>query len=224
MIIHGTIRAVVAGMFGIWLLQMTGCATPHEVAQTSLDDLQKLNVPAKTAEDEAFVKDVGFDSLEDTADSQLGSPLRLYNVPLFQLQQFKQGDDPEKLLADTGRVIFPLMVKGQFRSSFTVMDSSLTLTKGWQGSRVTRTGFKRLIRKIEQLKPSSSSFIVLIAPLRLLLLGDHTAGRLVLTAIEDNPHFTLKAGEEHDAAEFFGKIASDAKYIYERDKQMRRNP
>ena len=167
---------------------------------------------------------LGFNSLEEVADAQLGSPLHLYNVPLVQLQRFQPGDDPNNLLAYTGRVIFPLTVKGRFKSSLTVLEGSLSMWKGWKGSRVTRKGFPRLIGEIEKLKISSSSFIVSIVPLGLVLLGDHKAGRLVLTAIEENPHFKLNAGDEYDAAELFGKIAPVAKYRFESDRQMRRNP
>jgi hypothetical protein len=223
MIIDGTARVALTAVFGIWLLQMTGCVTPQEVAQTSLDDLHKLNVPAKNADDEAFVKDIGFNSLEEVADAQLGSPLHLYNVPLVQLQQFQHGDDPNNLLADTGRVIFPLTVKGRFKSSLTVVESSLSV-KGWKGSRVTRKGFPRLIGEIEKLKTSSSSFIVSIVPLGLVFLGDHKAGRLVMTVIDENPYLELKAGDEYDAAEIFGKIVPYAKHRFESDRHIRRNP
>jgi len=225
-VVNGTARTTLAAVLGVCLLQTPGCATPHEVAQTSLDDLRKLNVAATDADENAFTKDIGFNSVEEVADAQLGPPIRIYKVPLDLLQKFQPSDDPNQLLVDTGRIIFPLTVKGQSRSSFTVTESSLTLTKGWKGlnwkSRVTRTGFPRLIRKIEQLKPSSSSFLVLIMPLRLFLLGDRKEGRLLLTAIEANPHFKLNEGDERDAAELFVTLAPDAKIAYETDQYINR--
>jgi len=201
---------------------MPGCASPHDVAKSHLNELRKLNASTKTADDEAFAKDIGFNAVEDVDDAQLGPPIRIYKVHLDLLQKFQPGDKPNDLLVNTGRIIFPVTVKGQNRSSLTVMESSITMTKGWKESRVTRTGFPRLIQKIGQLKPSSSSFLLLIAPLRLFLLGDHKDGRLVLTAIEDNPHFKVTAGEEYDAAELFGRLAQDAKNVYITDQTVRR--
>ena len=221
MAIDGTVRTTVATVLGICLLQMPGCATPHEVAQASLDDLRNLNVARQGADETAFAKDIGFNSTEEMADAQLGSPIRIYTVSLDLLQNFQPSNDPNQLLVDTSRIIFPMTVNGQPRSTFTVTESSLTLTKGWKGSRVTRTGFRRLIRKIEQLKPSSSSFLVSIAPL-MILLGDRKEGRLVLTAIEEYPYVGLKTGDKRDAAELFVQLAPHAKSAYENDQHMRK--
>jgi len=221
MTINGKIIAILP-VLGLCLLQATGCASSKDAAQNHLDDVRKLNVPSKTTDDEAFVKDIGFKSIEDVDNAQLGPPLRIYKVPLDELQKFQSGDNPDHLLVNTGRVLFPVTVNEHYLSSLTVTESSITMSKGWKGARVTGTGFPRLIRKIEQLKPSSSSFLVLITPLRLSLLGDHKEGRLVLAAIEENPHFELNAGEEHDAAELFGKLAQDAKKVHQTDQSIRR--
>ena len=230
MTIHETARAALAAMFGIWLLQMMGCATPQEVAQTSLVDLHKLTVSAERADDEAFAKDIGFDSLEEVAEAQLASPLRLYTVPLDKLAKFQPCDDPNKLLEDTGSLIFPLTVKGQYRSSLIVKEKLLPNTIDWMspiktlkamGARHTGTGFRRVMPKIGKLKPTSSSFLVSIAPLRLFLLGDRKAERLVLTAIQENRHYELNAEDERDATKLFGKIAPDAKRVYESDQKIR---
>ena len=148
-------------------------------------------------------------------------PFVSYKVPLDLLQKFQPGDDPNQLLMDTSLIFFPLTVNGQSRSTYMVMESSLTLTAGFKKARVTRTGFPRLIRKIAQLNPSSSSFLVLITPLRLFLIGDRKEGRLVLTAIEEHPHLKLNTGDERDAAELFMQLAPDAKIAYESNQNIR---
>src|SRR6185295_12056644 len=86
----------------------------------------------------------------------------------------------------------------------------------------TRTGFSKLIRKIEQLNPSSSRFLVVIPPLRLILLGDRKEGRLILIPIEEHPYFKLKAGEERNAAELFSTLVADPKRADETDQHVRR--
>ena len=229
-------RVALIGVFGVWLLQMIGCATPQEVAQDSLADLYKHNVAEDRADEEAFVKDIGFTSPEEVADAQLGSPLPLYTIPVVQLGEFRPGDDPEKLLTYTNRIIFPLIVNGQARSSLTVRDSSffsLMKSRNWKGMRLkvknldwkgvhlTEIGFPRLMSKIEKLRPSSSSFLISVVPLRLFFLGDNKGERLVLTAIEENPYFELKAGDECDAVELLGRISPFAKRAYESARKIR---
>ncbi|MEK6761153.1 MAG: hypothetical protein AABY96_00430 [Nitrospirota bacterium] len=233
MTIHETARAALAAMFGIWLLQMMGCATPKEIAQNSLVDLHKLTVSAERADDEAFAKDIGFKSLEEMAEAQLASPLRLYTVPLVKLAKFQPSDDPNKLLEDTHSLIFPLTINNQFRSSLIVRESLApnitdleSFAKAYKAykamrARHTGTGFPRLMPELEKLKPTSSSFLVSIAPLRLFFLGDRKAEGLVLTAIQANPHFELNARLEYDAAELFSKIAWYAQRVYESDQKIR---
>lgn len=231
MTIRATARATRAGMLSIWLLQMLGCSsTPQDVAQHSLDNLHKPSTSAERADDEAFAKDIGFTSLEEMANAQLASPLRLYTVSLVKLASFKPGDNPNKLLEDTHSLIFPITIDKQFRSSLIVKETSLPKTLWMSPSKAiesmkarhTGTGFPRLMSKIEKLAPSSSSFLVSFAPLRLLLLGDRKAERLMLTVIEENPNYQLSAGKEYDAAELLHKLAGDAKRAYESEQLIRR--
>lgn len=214
MAIDRTIKTL-ATVLGICLLQAPGCQTPNEVAQASLTDLRNLNEAAKDADETAFAEDIGFNSVEEITDAQIGAPIRIYTVPLNLLQNFQPSHDPNQLLVDTGHVIFPMTVKGQFRSAFIVTESSLTLARGLKGSHLTQTGFPKLIRKIEKLKPSSSSFFVSITPLTLFLLGDRKEGRLVLIAIEDHSYLNLKAGNERDAVGLFGQLQPEAKRVFE---------
>lgn len=235
MIIRTTARAALAGMLSIWLLQMLGCSsTPQEIAQHSLDNLHKPPSSAERADDEAFAKDIGFKSLEEMADAQLASPLRLYTVSLVNLASFKPGDNPKTRLVDTYSLIFPVTIDKQFRSSLIVKETHLQFPKAqhWTSptkaiesmkARHTGTGFSKLMSKIGKLNPSSSSFLVSFVPLRLLLLGDYKVERLVLTAIEDNPIYNLKAGNEYDAAELFNKLACDAKIAYDSEQLIIRN-
>jgi hypothetical protein len=231
MVIHATARAVLDGIFSIWiLLQMVGCSTSQEVAQNSLATLHKLSTSAERADDEAFAKDIGFETLEEVADAQLASPLRLYTISLVKLASFQPGDDPNKLLEDTYSLIFPVTIDKHYRSSLIVKETSLpkiywtspTKSIDSMKARHTGTGYHRLMTKIEELQPASSSFLVTLAPLGLILLGDRNADELVLTSIEENQCFELKAGEKRSAAELFNKLAHTAKRVYESDQLLRR--
>jgi hypothetical protein len=219
------LRIGIAGLLAISLFPTIGC-TPHGMAQSDLEQLKTLNTSTSEVDDETFVKDIGFESMKDLERAQVGSPLRVYNVRLVELVKFQPDDDPEKLLHDTHRLVFPLMVDGRYVSSFTAMEneffSSPKAWMPWKSARVTRAGFPRLIRKIHQLKSSDSSSVVYIPSLRILLLGDVNVKPLVLTVVDDNQYLKLKSGETHDAAELFSKIVPDAKVQYESDQQLRR--
>src|SRR5262245_1750516 len=219
------LRIGIAGLLAIPLLPMIGCTT-YRHTQSNLEALQKLNTPTREVDDETFVKDIGFESMKDLEKAQVGSPLRLYSVRLAELQLFQPGGDPKTLLHDTHRLVFPLIVDGHYVSAFTAMEneffSSPKAWMPWKSARVTRAGFPRLIRKVEQLKSSDSSSLVFVPSLRLLLLGDVNVEPLVLTVVDDNQYLKLKSGESRNAAELFSKIAPDAKVIHERDQQFRR--
>ena len=238
MIIRATARAALAGMLSIWLLQILGCSsTPQDIkdiAQHSLDNLHKLPTSEERTDNEAFARDIGFKSLEEMADAQLASPLRLYTVSLVKLASFKPGDNPKTLLVDTHSLIYPVTIDKQFRSSLIVKETYIQFPKAqhWTSprkaiesmkARHTGTGFSKLMSKIGKLNPSSSSFLVSFVPLKLLLLGDHKVERLVLTAIEDNRNYKLIAGNEYDAAELFNKLACDAKIVYDSEQLIIRN-
>lgn len=221
-----------AALFITCLLPTYGC-TPHSMARSELVELQKLGTSTPDPEDEAYARDIGFKDSKDLGKAQLGSPLRLYNVRLVELQQFQPGDDPKKLLHDTQRLVFPLVVEGHIVSSFTAMENTFFSAPNgemslqpWRAARVTRTGFPRLAQKLEELRSnhqlSESSSIVWIAPLRLLLLGDVSGNPLVFTVMDDNQYLHLKSGETRNAAELFEQLAPVAKDFYKKDQQFRR--
>ena len=92
----------------------------------------------------------------------------------------------------------------QVRSSVIVAEDPKG--KGW---RITLKGAKKFIEQIAQQHPSNSSFLVAISPLELRFLGDWKNDQLVLTAIDDDRRFGLKAGDERQAAEYLAKLSSD---------------
>ena len=214
------------------LLSIYGC-TPRSMAQSQLVELQKLSASTANADDEAYAKDIGFKDSKDLDKAQVGSPLRVYNVRLVELQQFQRGDDPKKLLHDTQRLVFPLIVDGHIVSSFTATENKFfsapngwTTFLPWRAARVTRTGFPRLAQKLEELRSNhkfqESSSVVWVAPLRLLLLCDVTGDPLVFTVLDDNQYLHLTSGDNRHAAKLFEELAPVAKEFYEKDQQFRR--
>jgi len=53
---------------------------------------------------------LGFESLEEVADAQLGEPLQVSAVPLDRLKEFTPETDPNELLVEANRIIYPVTV------------------------------------------------------------------------------------------------------------------
>lgn len=213
------------------LLTIYGC-TPRSMTQSQLVELQKLSASTPDIDDETYAKDIGFKDSKELEKAQLSSPLRVFNIRLVELQQFKSGDDPKTLLHDTQRLVFPLVVDGHIVSSFTATENTFFSTpngwtswRPWRSARVTRTGFPRLAQKLEELQSnhrlSDLSSIVWIAPLRLLLVGNVNGNPLVFTVLDDNQYLRFNAGDTRNAAELFEQLAPVAKEFYDKDQQFR---
>ena len=241
MLIRWPERAICAAMIGMCLSQVSACAeapkehplTPNDAAQSAVDALHNLEPASPKSpldaigfikslfndpEDEEFAKELGFDSAQELADAKLGLPLRICSVDLDGLLNFQPTDDPNKLLVDTKRLIFPIFVKEQARLSITVMESEKN-GKGWQ---VVQRGSPKVIQKIQQQNPSSSSFLLMVPPFGVRFLGNRKAGQLMLTAIDESGYLNrylkekekLKPGDELPARELFARLAPRAKDLY----------
>jgi hypothetical protein len=183
--------------------------TMHPDAQTAaaraLVPLQKL-VTAENA------KEMGFDSPAEAAAAALGDPVRVQMVRLDALKQYGSGD-PGGLLTDANRVIYPVAVKDQVKSSIVVEGSG----NQWKA---TSFGGPHLVRQIARfradvnarLKPAPDSVIVVhVAALNLYFLGYRVDGRLMLTPLETHPNYKLEAGSSLPAEQVFAALATIAK-------------
>jgi hypothetical protein len=221
-----SIRAKLAVITSICVFQALGCVTnsreseasrlflnPPEAAQAELDILRNLgHTPADSDSIQAGIL-LGFGSVDEMAAAQLGSPFRICSAPLELLEQYQTGNDPNELLVDSGRMLFPILVNGRARSSLTVEKSEGKI-KSWRvtqrGSprfmRLIQNAFPTLISPIHTQDPMSSTFLVWIMGLR--FLGDRKNGQLFLTPIEeiDRP-LKLKVGEQQAAPAFFDTLA-----------------
>ena len=63
---------------------------------------------------------MGFESPGEVHEAKLGRPFQNFRVRLDQLQKYQQGSDPNKLLSGGNQFVYPILVKGQVRSSITV--------------------------------------------------------------------------------------------------------
>jgi len=78
-----------------------------------------LTTLRKLTTEETF-RDLGFESVNEAERATLGEPIQFFYVRLDQLREFKPEDDPNELLIDAKRYLYPVLVDGKLRSAVTV--------------------------------------------------------------------------------------------------------
>jgi hypothetical protein len=182
----------------------------HPDAQTAatraLDTLRKL-VTADNA------KDMGFDAPAEAATATLGVPVRVQMVRLDALRAYVAGADPGGLLTEANRVIYPVSVNDQVKSSIVVEGSG----NQWKASSF---GGPHLVRQMARyradvtarLKPAADSVtLVHVAALNVYFLGYRVDGRLMLTPLENHPEYRLEAGSSVPADQVFATLVPIAR-------------
>jgi hypothetical protein len=168
--------------------------------------LRKL-VNAKT------YKEMGFDNRSEVATATLGEPINVSMVPLDALSKYATGGDPERLLADPRRVIYPVEVNQQVKSSIIVEGAD----RQWKA---TSFGGPNLVRQIaryrsdvnDKVKPERGSMrVVHVAALNLYFLGYRVGGPLMLTPLDNYTIFKLTAGAVLPADQVFATLAPIAR-------------
>src|SRR5262249_27364332 len=89
-------------------------AQPQEAAANALTVLQKL------VTDQNY-RALGFESADEVKEAQLGQPLAVYYVGLEKLKAYREGTDVNSLLAPYAETIYPVTVRGNVRSSVTIV-------------------------------------------------------------------------------------------------------
>lgn len=165
---------------------------PDEAAQKSLDAFRDL----VTEDDFAAL---GFESLEEVADAQLGEPLQVSMVPLDRLKEFTQETDPNELLQDASRVIYPVTVRDEVRCSLEIGP----IEGGWQG---TTFGSPELIRPLAEQRAGAEDFVVWVPALNMYFVATRDGEQLILTPAFDYPEANLVVGRTQSAADVFAAI------------------
>jgi hypothetical protein len=156
---------------------------------------------------------MGFDDPSEVKNVTLEEPIPVSLVRLDALRQYQTGGDPSQLLTDTTRLIYPVAVQNQVKSSITVE----RVAGEWK---TTSLGRPRLVRQIARFKnevnaqqnPAQDSInVVHVAALNLYFLGYRVDGRLMLTPLENYTVFKLDAGAALRADDVFATLAPFAR-------------
>lgn len=170
---------------------------PDEAARKSLEAFRAL----VTADD---FKALGFESLDEVAKAQLGPSLKVSTVPLDRLQKFQPGVNPEELLVDANRVIYPVTVNEEVRTSLEVGQVGGL----WQGSSF---GSPEFIRPLAKLRHSDADFVLWVPALNVYFMASRTeGGGLALTPAFDYPDMKFTAGRTLQAASAFAALVPAA--------------
>jgi hypothetical protein len=157
---------------------------------------------------------LGLNRISDAAMTKLGTPSKDYLVRLDQLKEYKKGDDPAKLLTDTGIVYYPIVLDDKIRNTVTLamqQDQWKVVSIGDAVRSQKRSDALRESAKVLN-KTVESHFTVRVPGLNLEFEAViDSSGLLQLTPILDFPEWGLRAGIPEPASTVFLKLVPAAK-------------
>jgi hypothetical protein len=156
---------------------------------------------------------LGFRSFEEVGRMSLGDPITVYKVGLPALRHYQAGTDPERLLADTGTVYYPVMVGDDIRSMIEMKKTNV----GWRSEAFGMADFAVPFVHMEMevaataKVPRSDLFAVRIPGMSHDFVGYRRNGTIELVPLRDASGFHLVAGEARPAADVFAEMAPAAR-------------
>jgi hypothetical protein len=131
---------------------------------------------------------LGFESEAEVRQATLGEPLQVYRVQLDALRAFTARTDPETLLVDIRRSLYPVKVSDRVATSIFVTGSR----EGWRASELGNAAVARLVSRHRH---GAGDFVVHVPALKSYFVADRVEGKLLLTPLMDDPRTKLRAGE-----------------------------
>lgn len=156
---------------------------------------------------------LGFTSPTEAAGTSLGDPLVVYDVPLDSLRVFGPTTDPTKLLRESGRVIYPVMLGSATRSSIQLSREGTSWHPVAFGgpSATAQLVSHRAALTSNNAMPSAAVFVVRVLALNVQFLGSRSGADLTLVPVVDDPRGRWKAGARMSAKDVFTLLAPDAR-------------
>jgi|HubBroStandDraft_6_1064221.scaffolds.fasta_scaffold276912_2 hypothetical protein len=201
-------RTIAIALLGSLLLALAGCSsgsgdsrkTAPEVvsaAQASLATLHQLR------------------SADRTTGGVLGEGLLMYMIRLDSLRAYRSGDDPKSLLNETGRIMYPVTVGGEVRSSVTMEKRAGV----WQPAAFGYANLARMVHTTRQQvvdatqTPLESVVYVEAPAVGARFVGHEAGSTLILTPIHDIAGTTLTAGKLVSATEALAQLSRAAQDV-----------
>ena len=142
---------------------------------------------------------LGFASPDEVRQATLGEPLQVFQVRLDALRAFTEKTDPETLLVDIRRNLYPVKVGDRVATSIFVPGSR----DGWRAAELGNAAVAQLVSRYRH---GSGDFLVHVPALKAYFVADRVEGKLMLTPVMDDPRTQLKAGETLPADVVFARL------------------
>jgi len=210
--------------FVLIALPLQGCSKPEAGRSGAEQGEQQSYADAQSAANASLAtfrklvtsdnyKEMGFESPGEVVNATLGDPMRVYLVKLDQLKEYKQGGDPNALLTDLNRIVYPVVVREQVRSSITVeaIDGKWKTTTFGQGATTKQIAEAKKAVAANSQSRGAEPFIVHVAALNLYFVGHRADNKLMLTPIVSVDNYKLRAGVTMPAEEVFSNLAPFAR-------------
>jgi hypothetical protein len=151
----------------------------------------------------------GFQSPDEATSATLGQPAVAFLVRLDQLRQYQQSVDPVSLLSGGDKVLYPVLARGQVRSS-------IIIDKGSGGWKAVSFGGSQLIQRLARARdkvsgPGTPTVEVEILALSAYFLGEFRSGVLFLTPLANQPELNLTEGATAQAAQVLARLVPAAR-------------
>ena len=142
---------------------------------------------------EEIGRDLGFRTEDEWRASTLGSPIKVFMSGLDELEKFGSGDDPQKLLADTQEVIFPIYSGGAFQSSITLVQRDGKWELASFGGAEAKLSESSRSKHINANRGANQDYIAIHIPaMQQLFVGYGDQGNLFLIPCHDHDVMNFK--------------------------------
>jgi hypothetical protein len=185
---------------------LSGCQTsrsqphpngdPAQAAQNGLATLKQIVNANNYAA-------LGFTSPEEVRQARLGDPLQIYQVRLDALRAFNDQTDPQTLLTDVRRTLYPVQAGKRVATSVFVTGSR----EGWRANELGNAAVAQLVSRYRH---GAGEFVVHVPALQSYYVADRIEGKLVLTPVMDDPRTGFRAGAALPASLVFAGLQKAA--------------
>jgi hypothetical protein len=144
---------------------------------------------------------MGFGSLAEVKEAQVGAPLAVSNVGLEALRGYATGSDPATLLTPSAETVYPVTVGGTVKSSITLVKSE----RGYAASSFGNAGIAQAIARVRG-EAGPDAFIVRVPALQVWFIGRRGERGLMLTPIAADPRLQVESGRPVPADAVFAQL------------------
>lgn len=170
---------------------------------------QGLSTLAKMVNEQNY-RAMGFASANEARAASLGDPVQVFVVRLDSLRQYDASTDPMRLLTPANRMLFPVVVGNDTRSS-------IALEKDEGGWRAVRFGGAVLSQRLFDARSApggsadgSTTMSISVPALNAEFRGVAQGDSLILTSLVDDPSLDLKVGLTLPAGVMFARLVPAA--------------